>query len=48
MSEEKAVTNFSQQLAYINKGSLDADASEGLARVVKAVRETGKKGSVTI
>lgn len=48
MSEEKQVTNFSQQIAYINKGSLDAEASEGIARVVKAVRETGKKGSITI
>lgn len=47
MSENKA-TPLSQQLAYINKGTLDAEATESLARLVKAVRETGKKGSITI
>ena len=39
---------FSQQLAYINKGTLDAELTEALAEVIKAVRETGKKGAVTL
>lgn len=45
MSETKNTTPFSQQLAYINKGTLDAELTEALAEVIKAVRETGKKGS---
>lgn len=43
MSETKNTTPFSQQLAYINKGTLDAELTEALAEVVKAVRETRKK-----
>lgn len=42
MSETKNTTPFSQQLAYINKGTLDAELTEALAEVIKAVRETGK------
>ncbi|EJB8473967.1 hypothetical protein HV077_21155 [Citrobacter freundii] len=48
MSETKNTTPFSQQLAYINKGTLDAELTEALAEVIKAVRETGKKGDVTL
>ncbi|MGO3449543.1 hypothetical protein [Escherichia coli] len=48
MSETKNTTPFSQQLAYINKGTLDAELSEALAEVIKAVRETGKKGALTL
>lgn len=48
MSETKNTTPFSQQLAYINKGTLDAELTEALAEVIKAVRETSKKGSVTL
>ncbi|HBV7855058.1 MULTISPECIES: hypothetical protein [Citrobacter freundii complex] len=48
MSETKNTTPFSQQLAYINKGTLDAELTETLAEVIKAVRETGKKGDVTL
>ena len=48
MSETKNTTPFSQQLAYINKGTLDAELTEALAEVIKAVRETGKKGAVTL
>ncbi|CAI1133734.1 Uncharacterised protein [Serratia fonticola] len=47
MSENK-VTSFSQHLSYINKGTLDSELSEELARVIKAVRETGKKGAITL
>lgn len=46
MSEK--CTPFSQQLAFINKGTLDDELSEGLATVIKAVRETGKKGAITL
>ncbi|ELO4689975.1 MULTISPECIES: hypothetical protein [Citrobacter] len=48
MSETKNTTPFSQHLAYINKGTLDAELTEALAEVIKAVRETGKKGAVTL
>lgn len=47
MSENKC-TPFSQQLAYINKGTLDQELTETLAEVIKMVRETGKKGAVTL
>jgi ribosomal protein S28E/S33 len=47
MSEIKC-TPFSQQLAYINKGTLDKELTEALAEVIKMVRETGKKGAVTL
>lgn len=39
---------FSQQVAYLEKGALDADATEALAEVVMAVKATGKKGSMTV
>lgn len=48
MSETKNTTPFSQQLAYINRGTLDAELTEALADVIKAVRETGKKGAITL
>ncbi|MEC5321197.1 hypothetical protein VSX61_20030 [Brenneria populi subsp. brevivirga] len=49
MSEDaENKTPFSQQIAYINKGTLDAELTEALADVIKAVRETRKKGSVTL
>ncbi|MBQ4769647.1 hypothetical protein F9U42_21135 [Pectobacterium versatile] len=50
MSEnaESKCTNFSQQIAYINKGTLDAELTETLAMIIQAVRETRKKGSVTL
>ena len=48
MSENINTTPFSQQLAYINKGTLDAELTEALAEVIKAVRETGKKGALTL
>ncbi|EHD21284.1 MULTISPECIES: hypothetical protein [Brenneria] len=41
-------TPFSQQIAYINKGTLDAELTETLAMIIQAVRETRKKGSVTL
>ncbi|GLW38504.1 hypothetical protein Pcaca04_24400 [Pectobacterium carotovorum subsp. carotovorum] len=50
MSEnaESKCTPFSQQIAYINKGTLDAELTETLAMIIQAVQETRKKGSVTL
>lgn len=42
------LTPFSQQVAYLEKGTLDIEATELLAELVKAVRETRKKGSLTL
>ncbi|MCA7012491.1 hypothetical protein LF934_07505 [Dickeya dadantii] len=47
MSENKQ-TPFSQQIAYINRGTLDAELTESLAELIKSVRETGKKGTITL
>lgn len=47
MSENKS-TPFSQQLAYLNKGTLDSELTDGITALVKAVRETGKKGTLTL
>jgi ribosomal protein S28E/S33 len=41
-------TPFSQQLAFLSKGCLDEELTELLSEVVKAVRETGKTGSLTL
>lgn len=41
-------TPFSQQIAFLNKGALDDELTEELAEVVKQVRQTGKKGEVTL
>ncbi len=41
-------TPFSQHLVYLNKGTLNDELTEVLADVVKAVRDSGKQGSVTL
>lgn len=41
-------TPFSQQIAFLSKGCLDAELTEELAKVIKAVRESGKAGSITL
>lgn len=41
-------TPFSQQLAFLSKGCLDAELTEHLAELIKAVRDTGKGGSITL
>lgn len=46
--KEKENTPFSAQIAYFNKGTLNNELTEALATLVKKVRETGKKGSVTL
>lgn len=42
------VTAFSEQLAYLAKGSLNDECTEELAELIKAVRLTGKKGTLTL
>lgn len=42
------VTAFSEQIATMNKGNTDIELSEALANLVQKVRETHKKGSVTL
>lgn len=42
------VTPFSEQVSYMAKGSVNDEATEKLADLVKAVRTTGKKGSLTL
>ncbi|MCS6037202.1 hypothetical protein LNQ52_17980 [Klebsiella pneumoniae subsp. pneumoniae] len=39
----KIPRRLASKLAYINKGTLDAELTEALAEVIKAVRETGKR-----
>lgn len=39
---------FTQTLADINQGGLVAELSDELAALVKAIRNTGKKGSLTL
>lgn len=41
-------TPFSEQVAYLAKGTLNEEATEELAELIKAVRLTGKKGSITV
>lgn len=45
---ENHVTAFSQHIAYLEKGMLDADLTEKLAEVIRAVRETGKQGTLNL
>lgn len=42
------ITPFSQQLNFLNRGSIDVELTEELAKVVQAVRETGRSGSITL
>ncbi len=42
---EFKTTPFNQQISYLGKGSVNAEATEELAKLVQAVRETGKKAS---
>lgn len=44
--EEK--TPFSQHVAALSKGMLDAELTEELANLVKAINENGKKGSISL
>lgn len=49
--EESIVINktpFSQQVAYLGKGMLDAELTEELSELIKAVRDTGRTGSLTL
>lgn len=39
---------FSQHLAYLERGALDAVATEKLRELVAAIMATGKKGTLTL
>lgn len=41
-------TPFSQQLTFLNRGITDDELTEELASLVKAVRDTGKAGTLTV
>lgn len=41
-------TPFSQQLAFLERGALDVEATDLLADLVMAVKATGKPGKLTI
>lgn len=41
-------TPFSEQIAYLAKGSLNDELTEELTELVKLVRLTGKKGTLTL
>lgn len=45
---QKEVTPFTQTLNFLERGCLNAELTEELAELVKAVRETGRKGTVTL
>ena len=39
---------FADNLRYIGKGAINDELTEKMAELVKAVRETGKKGEITL
>ena len=41
-------TPFSQLIAYLNKGMLEAELTEELSELVKTVRETARAGELTL
>ena len=45
---QQANTAFSQQIAHLAKGTLDAELTQALTDLVKAINDHGKKGSITL
>lgn len=45
---KKDVTPFTQTLGFLERGMLNVELTEELQKVVKAVRETGRKGTLTL
>ena len=41
-------TNFDKTLSQLNRGELNAELTDALAEVIKAVRETHKQGTLTL
>lgn len=41
-------TPLSQQIAYLAKGTVDEDGTDQLAELIKMVRLTGRKGTLTL
>jgi hypothetical protein len=48
MISSESKTAFSQQIASLAKGTLDAELTEALSELVKAINDHGKKGSITL
>jgi hypothetical protein len=48
MSSNDSKTAFSQQIANLAKGTLDAELTEALSDLVKAINDHGKKGSISL
>ena len=44
----KNITAFSEQISVMNKGTTDAELTEALANLVQQVRDTHKKGSISL
>ena len=42
------VTPFSQQISHMAKGTLDAELTSELTKLVKSINDHGKKGSITL
>lgn len=42
------ITAFSDQLSALNKGALDVELTEAMADLVQQVRDTHKKGSISL
>ena len=41
-------TPFSQHIAYLGKGMLEAELTEELSELIRAVRDTGRAGELTL
>jgi hypothetical protein len=48
LDDERQIRPFAELLTILDRGEAHAEASRGLADLVAAVRDTGKKGAMTI
>jgi hypothetical protein len=48
LDEERQIRPFAELLTMLDRGTAHAEASRGLADLVAAVRDTGKKGALAI
>lgn len=48
LAEDRQIRPFAELLTILDRGAAHAEASRGLADLVAAVRDTGKKGAMTI
>jgi len=47
-NEKNPTTPFSQQISHMAKGTLDAELTSELAKLVKAINDHGKKGTISL